>query len=807
MLLKNLGDGLANGSRGIVTDFDGRYPVVQFANGTIRTIKLAKWEMHELEKLVACRVQIPLRLAWAISIHKSQGMSIDLLEVNLSSAFAAGQAYVALSRATSAHTLRVCSFAPSRVIADPRAIEFHEACAKFGDGKLSAIDVRLGMSPVWDPSRNDTGMVIRSRRRSARLAAKSSSSAPRKPSAFSLLPRAPLQRFPVRTSAPHKRLPPAVDAFMAPISETQRVKEQLISNKRPRKNPRRRSGVSYMEDFARKLRQKRMSGETQNASSTAEAARQTVSSTAQPEKQNASSTAEAARQTASPTAQTKRRNVSPTKRQVARQSILDLDISCDSSFDSESELSSSSSDSMDEVAEMFGHHGKQRDQRNSARTTMISNTQSKSANRKHVSAESAGVSTLPTGVSTTSSQPLEKPLKSIVSGGRRLGVRIHRGKLNSSQSKNENVSTGRSSGREILESVSSSVKVGQGPSLSRNRSERLLNRQQRLRLSRYLEEQTVSTPQNPEVPGRGLGKAEASSKSIPVNAEGGQGLPPKPLRSSIRGSRRLGVRVHRGKPKISQSSSQVNGSGERPIRSSSMTNTKNTAKPSDGPLERLKKSLDYRVVSQKSRKPLNFAEPTEKLTIPCSGDSPLRRSVSSHSALNLQSQSSSDLPHSSQSMYISPRLSSPTLTEAPIMSSSGLSQPTQHQKFVEPQEKPTIPYPGDSLLRHSGSSHSALNLHEYNSSDVPHSSHSMYISPRLSSPTLTEAPTVLSLTIAEAPTVQSPILTEASIVPAYGLSQPTQHHKFPSETQSQVVSDIYVSHKEILSPDASKQCI
>ena len=82
-------------------------PFVLFSNGVKLTIAPAEFERKFLQGKVSCtRLQIPLNPAWAITIHKAQGMSLDRVQINLSNSFGAGMAYVALSRATSLQGLQ-----------------------------------------------------------------------------------------------------------------------------------------------------------------------------------------------------------------------------------------------------------------------------------------------------------------------------------------------------------------------------------------------------------------------------------------------------------------------------------------------------------------------------------------------------------------------------------------------------------------------------------------------------------------------------------------------------------------------------
>ncbi len=92
-----------NGSLGTIVGFEKatRWPEVKLHNGKLVTIGPETWELRDGEKLRASLAQIPLRLAWAITVHKSQGMTLDAARINLKRAFVEGMGYVALSRVRS----------------------------------------------------------------------------------------------------------------------------------------------------------------------------------------------------------------------------------------------------------------------------------------------------------------------------------------------------------------------------------------------------------------------------------------------------------------------------------------------------------------------------------------------------------------------------------------------------------------------------------------------------------------------------------------------------------------------------------
>lgn len=109
----------------LVTFCNAGLPVVQFTTGLRETIRFEKWTFRTGGGNILTRKQLPLKLAWAMSIHKSQGMTLDCVEISLAGVFETGQAYVALSRAKSLSSLRVKGFNPSRVEANKDVLDYY----------------------------------------------------------------------------------------------------------------------------------------------------------------------------------------------------------------------------------------------------------------------------------------------------------------------------------------------------------------------------------------------------------------------------------------------------------------------------------------------------------------------------------------------------------------------------------------------------------------------------------------------------------------------------------------------------------
>ncbi len=136
----NFDAGYVNGTLGTVVGFDdGGLPIVETRSGRSLLVDTIDWTIQDGNKILAKITQLPLRLAWAITVHKSQGMSLDAAIIDLGAAFEYGQGYVALSRVRSLAGLYLERMSEQALMLHPAVVEkdreFHKrsdlARAKF----------------------------------------------------------------------------------------------------------------------------------------------------------------------------------------------------------------------------------------------------------------------------------------------------------------------------------------------------------------------------------------------------------------------------------------------------------------------------------------------------------------------------------------------------------------------------------------------------------------------------------------------------------------------------------------------------
>ena len=118
--------GYVNGTLGTVVECGSFFPTVRTVSGKLIEAKSADWTIEEDQKVKAKISQVPLRLAWAITVHKSQGMTLDAAEIDLSKSFEKGMGYVALSRVKSLDGLKLIGLNEKALQVDEDVLMFDE---------------------------------------------------------------------------------------------------------------------------------------------------------------------------------------------------------------------------------------------------------------------------------------------------------------------------------------------------------------------------------------------------------------------------------------------------------------------------------------------------------------------------------------------------------------------------------------------------------------------------------------------------------------------------------------------------------
>jgi len=127
----NFEEGYVNGTTGTVIDFDAdEFPIVETFDGNKITVYPEKWTLEEGSETLGEIKQLPLRLAWAITVHKSQGMTLDAAEIDLSRSFEYGMGYVALSRVRTLDNVKLLGINDVALQVNPEIIKIDKKFQK-----------------------------------------------------------------------------------------------------------------------------------------------------------------------------------------------------------------------------------------------------------------------------------------------------------------------------------------------------------------------------------------------------------------------------------------------------------------------------------------------------------------------------------------------------------------------------------------------------------------------------------------------------------------------------------------------------
>lgn len=159
MFLKNNFDaGYVNGTQGTIIEFnEQKMPVIETTFGKQIIIGYADWTIEENDIIVAKITQLPLRLAWAITVHKSQGMNLDAAEIDLSKCFVEGMGYVAISRLKSLEGLNLIGINDLAFCVNKKVVELDKDLRNIS--KTISSDFRK--MPFWEKTKKQKEFLKR----------------------------------------------------------------------------------------------------------------------------------------------------------------------------------------------------------------------------------------------------------------------------------------------------------------------------------------------------------------------------------------------------------------------------------------------------------------------------------------------------------------------------------------------------------------------------------------------------------------------------------------------------------------------
>jgi len=144
--------GYVNGTLGCVIGFETgtNYPLIETHDGRELAISPVDWAVEENGKVRARLSQLPLRLAWAITVHKSQGMSMDAAAIDLSRAFEYGQGYVALSRVRSLDGLTLLGWSENAMNVHPEVLRIDRSFKEQSEATVRAFEALDAQNELED---------------------------------------------------------------------------------------------------------------------------------------------------------------------------------------------------------------------------------------------------------------------------------------------------------------------------------------------------------------------------------------------------------------------------------------------------------------------------------------------------------------------------------------------------------------------------------------------------------------------------------------------------------------------------------